>query len=327
MEKEKSFGKFVKDKRQFFGLTQAELARRVGSATITIRKIEADAIRPSVQIGELLAVALNIPLEERAAFVRRARQPIGTTPEPPPTPTPYPSPEEIGSEDLSGRAVRGYQLADRIGEGGFGAVYRAVQPNIEREVAIKIILPRYANNPDFIRRFEAEAQMVARLEHPFIVPLYDYWREPNAAYLVMRLLRGGSLKDELKDGALPVERVIYVIEQISLALHTAHRFGVIHREQRFQRCPIIRDKRWTRSFRQMAAASQVPLKMGLPASGILKRVRHKWYYTAMPARSNLLIGRQMERTSSPVGATVCRAFGMHPAGMCCSRFQDISKRL
>jgi len=229
-EKEKSFGKFVKDKRQFFGLTQAELARRVGCATITIRKIEADAIRPSVQISELLAVALDIPLEERADFIRYARQPIGTTPEPPPTPTPSPSPEEIGSEDLSGRAVRGYQLSDRIGEGGFGAVYRAVQPNIEREVAIKIILPRYANNPDFIRRFEAEAQMVARLEHPFIVPLYDYWREPNAAYLVMRLLRGGSLKGELADGALPFERAISVIHQIGQALHAAHRFGVIHRD-------------------------------------------------------------------------------------------------
>jgi len=58
MDKANSFGKFVKDKCQFFGLTQAELARRVGCATITIRKIEADAIRPSAQIGELLAVAL-----------------------------------------------------------------------------------------------------------------------------------------------------------------------------------------------------------------------------------------------------------------------------
>ena len=54
--------------------------------------------------------------------------------------------------------------------------------------------PQYANQPDFIRRFEAEAQLVARLEHPHIVPLYDYWREPGVAYLVMRLLRGGSLR-------------------------------------------------------------------------------------------------------------------------------------
>jgi len=58
---------------------------------------------------------------------------------------------------------------------------------VGREVAIKIILPEYANQPDFIRRFVAEAQLVAQVEHLHIVPLYDYWREPGGAYLVMRL--------------------------------------------------------------------------------------------------------------------------------------------
>ncbi len=230
MDQEIPFGHFVKAERQTIGLTQAELARRVGCATITIRKIEADAMRPSVQILERLAMALDIPLADRAAFVRRARQAVIGTPEPSPTPTPPPTAEEIGGEDLSGRAVRGYQLSDRIGEGGFGAVYRAVQPAVEREVAVKIILPRYANDPGFIRRFEAEAQLVARLEHPFIVPLYDYWREPNAAFLIMRLMRGGSLKDLLQDGPLGPRRVLGVIEQISQALHAAHRFGVVHRD-------------------------------------------------------------------------------------------------
>ncbi len=67
-------------------------------------------------------------------------------------------------------------------------VYRAYQKLIGREVAIKIILPEYANKPDFIRRFEVEAQLIARLEHPHIVPLYDYWREPMAHILVMRLV-------------------------------------------------------------------------------------------------------------------------------------------
>ncbi|MEJ2266954.1 MAG: BTAD domain-containing putative transcriptional regulator, partial [Anaerolineales bacterium] len=89
--------------------------------------------------------------------------------------------------------LRGYRLYEQIGSGSFGAVYRAFQPEVGREVAIKVILPQYANQPDFIRRFETEAQIIARLEHPHIVPLYDYWREPDGAYLVMRWLRGGSL--------------------------------------------------------------------------------------------------------------------------------------
>ena len=179
MNEEISFGQIVKERRRALDLTQAELARRVACATITVRKIEADALRPSQQIAERLAMALNIPLEERARFVRLARLALHDTPKPTPLPTPPPAPEEIGDEDLSGRAIRGYELGERIGAGGFGVVYRAVQPVIEREVAVKIILPQYANHPDFIRRFEAEAQLVARLEHPYIVPLYDYWREPG----------------------------------------------------------------------------------------------------------------------------------------------------
>ncbi|MBN1813282.1 MAG: protein kinase [Anaerolineae bacterium] len=230
MNEEISFGQIVKERRRALDLTQAELARRVACATITVRKIEADALRPSQQIAERLAMALNIPLDERARFVRLARIALHDTPEPSPLPTPPPTAEEIGGEDLSGRAIRGYELGERIGAGGFGAVYRGVQPLIEREVAVKIILPQYANHPDFIRRFEAEAQLVARLEHPYIVPLYDYWREPGVAYLVMRLLRGGSLGDVLKNGPLPLETVAVLLEQIGAALHAAHRVGVIHRD-------------------------------------------------------------------------------------------------
>ncbi len=230
MNQEMSFGNIVKEYRRAHDLTQAELARRVGCAAITIRKIEADALRPSQQIAERLAMALNIPLEERATFVRLARAVALADSPPSPLPTPSVLPEEIGLEDLSGRAIRGYALGERLGAGGYGAVYRAVQPLVEREVAVKIILPQYADHPDFIRRFEAEAQLVARLEHPHIVPLYDYWREPGVAYLVMRLLRGGSLIQLLNNGPLPLPTVSQMMEQIGAALHTAHRAGIIHRD-------------------------------------------------------------------------------------------------
>src|SRR4026207_2138130 len=93
--------------------------------------------------------------------------------------------------------LKGYELKERIGNGGFGVVYRAYQSTVGREVAIKIILPGFASHPDFIRRFETEAQIIARLEHPYITPLFDYWRDPDGAYLVMRWLRGGSLRDAL----------------------------------------------------------------------------------------------------------------------------------
>lgn len=133
--------------------------------------------------------------------------------------------------ELSEQTLKGYQIHERIGAGGFGAVFRAFQPIIERDVVIKAILAEFANRPEFIRRFEAEAQLVARLEHPFIVPLYDYWRDPEGAYLVMRLLRGGSLTKAIDEkGAFDPESAAKLLEQIGSALATAHRNNVVHRD-------------------------------------------------------------------------------------------------
>jgi WD40 repeat protein/type II secretory pathway predicted ATPase ExeA len=133
--------------------------------------------------------------------------------------------------NLSGSTIRGYALRTRIGEGGFGAVYLAHQAVIQRDVAIKIIIPERANQPEFIRRFEIEAQVVARLEHPHIVPLYDYWRDPQGAYLVMRYLRGGSVRQALDaHGPWPIPDIARLLEQIGAALSLAHQNGVIHRD-------------------------------------------------------------------------------------------------
>jgi WD40 repeat protein/serine/threonine protein kinase len=126
--------------------------------------------------------------------------------------------------------IKGYEIGDRIGAGGFGAVYRATQSTVGREVAIKVVLPGLANQPEFIRRFESEAQIVARLEHPHITPLYDYWRDSDGAYLVMRYLRGGSLRHALDTGTFEPRAAALMLDQIAGALSLAHRSGVIHRD-------------------------------------------------------------------------------------------------
>jgi WD40 repeat protein/DNA-binding SARP family transcriptional activator len=131
---------------------------------------------------------------------------------------------------VSGQPLRGYRLLEKVGEGAFASVHRALQPQVGREVAVKVVRPILADDPDFIRRFEAEAQLVARLEHPHIVPLYDYWREPGGAFLVMRYLRGGTLQHALERGPVPVERALAVVEDIAGALAHAHRQGVVHRD-------------------------------------------------------------------------------------------------
>ncbi|HRL12456.1 MAG TPA: protein kinase, partial [Aggregatilineales bacterium] len=131
-------------------------------------------------------------------------------------------------EDLAGTLLKGYQLTAQIGCGSSGTVYRATQMSIEREVAIKVISPEYASRPEFIRRFEADAYRVARLEHPHIAPLYDFWRDPSGAYLVMRFLRGGSIHAVLKNSAYGLNAASLILDQIASALDFAHRHDVIH---------------------------------------------------------------------------------------------------
>lgn len=132
---------------------------------------------------------------------------------------------------LIGRKVRGYDIVEKIGEGGYGAIYRAYQPDVNREVAIKVILPHLALQAEFAQRFAVEAQLVAQLEHPYIVPLYDYWQDSEGAFLVMRWLRGGSLRKLLEVcGALSISQTARILDQLADALTFAHQCQIIHRD-------------------------------------------------------------------------------------------------
>jgi WD40 repeat protein/DNA-binding SARP family transcriptional activator len=129
---------------------------------------------------------------------------------------------------LAGIPLRGYRVLERLGDGAFGVTSRAYHPSMGREVAIKAIHPNLANDPTFVRRFEAQAQLVAALDHPHLVPLDDHWREPDGAYLVTRFLRGGSLRDRLVAGPLAPPAVVGMVEHIASVLAVAHAQGLVH---------------------------------------------------------------------------------------------------
>jgi DNA-binding SARP family transcriptional activator/class 3 adenylate cyclase/ABC-type glycerol-3-phosphate transport system substrate-binding protein len=131
---------------------------------------------------------------------------------------------------LTGTPLRGYRLLERVGEGAFGVVWRSLDPQLGREVGIKQIHPRLADDPSFVRRFEQEAQTIARIEHPHVVPLYDYWRDGSGAYLVMRWMRGGNLEEALARGSLDPEHAVRVVDQLAAALSAAHRGHTVHRD-------------------------------------------------------------------------------------------------
>jgi WD40 repeat protein/DNA-binding SARP family transcriptional activator len=129
----------------------------------------------------------------------------------------------------AGSGARGYELRDRIGEGSIGVVYRAFQPAVGREVALKVVNPDLAGSAEFVRRFAEEARVVASLEHPHIVPLYDFWRDPSGAFLVMRWMGGGNLAD--RPGSVwTASDLVRVFGQVADALSYAHSAGIIHRD-------------------------------------------------------------------------------------------------
>ena len=127
-------------------------------------------------------------------------------------------------------AGRDFVFRERLGGGGFGLVFRAYQPELDREVAVKVIHPSIVSTEGFVEAFVTEARVVARLEHPHIVPLYGFGQDDEGAWLVMRLLRGGSLAEALRRGPWRPEAAAGLVRDIGGALELAHRHGVVHRD-------------------------------------------------------------------------------------------------
>lgn len=137
------------------------------------------------------------------------------------------------ANQLVGKEINDYILGERIGRGATADVYRARQKSVKREVALKVINPLYNidDQQDFRQRFEREAKIIATLEHVHILPVHDYGVTTDGlAYIVMRLMRGGSLDELIAKAPLPLERAVALFGQIASALHYAHEHGIIHRD-------------------------------------------------------------------------------------------------
>ena len=135
------------------------------------------------------------------------------------------------NDALIGQQMGAYYIQSKLGEGGMARVYKAYHARLRREVAIKVILSQIAQQSDFKVRFEREAQLVASLQHPNIVAVYDFGDFGNQTYLVMQYVGGGTLRDKLRGGhALdPRQAVMYTV-QMGKALHHAHLRGIVHRD-------------------------------------------------------------------------------------------------
>jgi serine/threonine protein kinase len=131
---------------------------------------------------------------------------------------------------LTGRMFGHYHVLERVGRGGMAMVYRAFDRKSDQDVAIKFIAPPLAQDEEFIRRFRREVKVVARLDHPNIVPVHDYGEQDGYAYLVMPFLNVGNLTTRMQESPLTLEDAGRLMKQISSALAYAHRHGIVHRD-------------------------------------------------------------------------------------------------
>ena len=145
-----------------------------------------------------------------------------------------------------GGQIGRYALADKLGAGSFGVVFRAHDTVLDRMVAIKVLSPAHQYNADVLRRFLQEALASARVVHPGIVTVHDFGTVETArsetAYIVMELLQGESLSERVqRAGPQPVDTAVEIIRQVASALDTAHRAGVLHRDLKSENIYLVPD--------------------------------------------------------------------------------------
>ncbi|HEU5450458.1 MAG TPA: serine/threonine-protein kinase, partial [Terriglobales bacterium] len=143
-----------------------------------------------------------------------------------------------------GTSLGPYEILGSIGAGGMGEVYRARDPRLGREVAIKILPAHFARDAERLRRFEQEARAAAALNHPNILAIYDLGTQPNGSpFIVSELLDGESLRDKVRSGPLPLRKATDYAAQIARGLAAAHDKGIVHRDLKPENLFVTKDGR------------------------------------------------------------------------------------
>ena len=131
---------------------------------------------------------------------------------------------------MIGETLAHYRITAAIGAGGMGEVYRATDTTLNRDVAIKVLPPELAQDPERLARFRREAQLLAALNHPNIAAIYGLEEAGGQLFLALELVEGGGLEERLARGAIPVDEALDIARQIAEALEEAHEKGIVHRD-------------------------------------------------------------------------------------------------
>ena len=167
--------------------------------------------------------------------------------------------------NLIGQTLGQYRIIEQIGQGGMATVYKAYQPSLDRYVAVKILPPYFAHEPGFAMRFTREARAVARLNHPNILPIYDFGQQDDLSYIVMKYVEAGTLKYMMGE-PLALDVTADIIRQIASALDHAHQRGILHRDVKPSNV-LMDEGRWV-LLTDFGLAKMVEGSVALTASGV-----------------------------------------------------------
>ncbi len=235
-------------------------------------------------------------------------------------------------KDLTGTRLGSYEIVERLGGGGMAVVYRAVQQPLGREVALKALSQELLQDEGFVKRFEAEAKTLARLDHPNILAIYDFEMTDGIAYLTMPLIRGGTLRDVMKRGPLDTLTAWRYLREIGDGLQHAHDAGIVHRDLKPTNVLIHADGRalladfgLARGAGQPTHLTTIGLAIGTPGYMAPEQVmghdvdRRADIYAMGALTFEMLTGRlpyvganRMEVAYSTVNTPVPSAVGLNP---------------
>jgi hypothetical protein len=175
--------------------------------------------------------------------------------------------DQSTGENLTGKTFGQYEIGELLGRGGMAVVYKAQQTSIGRTVAIKVMPSHLSGESGFLQRFEREVKVIADLQHPRVLPVYDYGQIDGRPYIVMAYMSGQTLAERIQGGALPLQDTVRLVEQIAEGLDHAHKKGVIHRD--FKPSNVLLDENSNAFLADFGIAKISESTVQLTGSGIV----------------------------------------------------------
>ena len=167
-----------------------------------------------------------------------------------------------------GTKIGQYEVIEPLGKGGMASVYRAYQPSLDREIAIKLIAEQYATDNAFAERFRREARSIARLRHPNILTVYDAGEDRGQLYIAMELIEGDTLKEKVSGQPMAVDKALHYVAQVASALDYANKNGIIHRDVKPSNVLIDKDDRAVLSDFGIAKLAESNVQLTSTGTGV-----------------------------------------------------------